>query len=64
MANTIKVDIDHVEGRTFEGIGGITSNGMSKLLMDYPEEQRKIFLTFYSNPTLEQATTLKSGNRL
>lgn len=50
MANTIKVDIDHVEGRTFEGIGGITSNGMSKLLMDYPEEQREDIFNLLFKP--------------
>jgi len=38
------------EGRLFEGIGGITSNGMSKLLMDYPEEQRKDIFNLLFKP--------------
>lgn len=37
-------------GRAFEGIGGITSNGMSKLLMDYPEEQKREIMDLLFKP--------------
>lgn len=33
-------------GRTFQGIGGIFSNGMTKLLMDYPDKEREDILRF------------------
>lgn len=46
----IRVVVDGVEGRTFEGIGGITSNGMSKLLMDYPRAQRDDILDLLFKP--------------
>lgn len=46
----IQVTVDGVEGRTFEGIGGITSNGMSKLLMDYPQAQRDDILDLLFKP--------------
>ncbi|QNK58810.1 family 16 glycoside hydrolase [Paenibacillus sp. PAMC21692] len=35
----IQMKVGLREGRIFEGIGGITSNGMSKLMMDYSPEQ-------------------------
>lgn len=50
MAHRFEVNIDQNEGRTFEGIGGITSNGMSKLLMDYPEEQREDIFNLLFKP--------------
>lgn len=45
-----RIDIDEIEGRTFEGIGGITSNGMSKLLFDYPRAQRDDILELLFRP--------------
>lgn len=33
-------------GRVFEGIAGVFSNGMTKLLMDYPEAEREDILRF------------------
>jgi galactosylceramidase len=36
---TLNIDLSS-GGRVFEGIGGISSNGTSKLLLDYPEEQQ------------------------
>jgi len=39
-----------IEGRVFEGIAGITSNGMSKLLMDYPEQQQKEIMDLLFKP--------------
>lgn len=45
--NLMKIRIDgNDKGRVFEGIGGVFSNGMTKLLEDYPEEQRKDILRF------------------
>lgn len=38
------------EGRIYEGIGGITSNGMSKLLMDYPQERRDEIMNLLFKP--------------
>lgn len=37
-------------GRSFEGIGGVFSNGMTKLLMDYPEDQRDDILGLLFKP--------------
>lgn len=37
-------------GRTFLGIGGVTSNGMTKLLHEYPENQREDILAFLFEP--------------
>lgn len=35
----VRIRIDAASGgRTYEGVGGITSNGMSKLMMEYPED--------------------------
>lgn len=39
-----------IEGRVFEGIGGITSNGMSKLLMDYPQQQQNEIMDLLFKP--------------
>lgn len=37
-------------GRKFEGIGGVTSNGMTKLLHEYPENQRNDILDLLFTP--------------
>lgn len=37
-------------GRTFYGIGGVTSNGMTKLLHEYPEAQRSDILDLLFTP--------------
>lgn len=37
-------------GRIFLGIGGVTSNGMTKLLHEYPEDQREDILAFLFEP--------------
>ncbi len=37
-------------GRTFEGIGGISSNGMTKLLAEYPVNQQQDILDFLFKP--------------
>ncbi len=50
MSYPIEINIDAIEGRTFEGIGGITSNGMSKLLFDYPTAQREDILNLLFRP--------------
>lgn len=43
----MKITIDkNSSGRIFEGIGGVFSNGMTKLLEDYPAEQREDILRF------------------
>lgn len=49
QAHVIKC-ADAKPGRAFEGIGGITSNGMSKLLMDYPEQQRNEIMDLLFKP--------------
>ena len=46
---TVKIK-DSGNGRIFAGIGGITSNGMSKLLMEYPVNQRNDILDFLFLP--------------
>ncbi len=46
---SIQLTLDAV-GRTFEGIGGITSNGMSKLMMDYPAHIRDEIMRFLFEP--------------
>ncbi len=46
---TIKIDLRDA-GFTFEGIGGITSNGMSKLLFDYEENIREEILDLLFKP--------------
>lgn len=39
------VNVDkNTRGRVFYGIGGVTSNGMTKLLREYPQEQREDIL--------------------
>ena len=49
--NKILISIElNTKGRVFEGIGGISSNGTSKLLMDYPEAQRKDILDLLFKP--------------
>ena len=49
--NKISISINlNVKGRVFQGIGGISSNGTSKLLMDYPEEQVKVILDLLFKP--------------
>jgi galactosylceramidase len=37
-------------GRTYEGVGGVFSNGMTKLLMDYPANQRNDILDLLFKP--------------
>lgn len=37
-------------GRKFEGIGGVTSNGMSKFLHEYPSDQRSDILDLLFSP--------------
>lgn len=37
-------------GRMFEGIGGVTSNGMTKLLREYPDNQRSDILNMLFSP--------------
>ena len=37
-------------GRTFQGIGGVTSNGMTKLLREYPSPQRDDILDLLFKP--------------
>jgi galactosylceramidase len=37
-------------GRTFEGVGGVFSNGMTKLLMDYPANQQNDILDLLFKP--------------
>nr|WP_319776835.1 hypothetical protein [uncultured Sphaerochaeta sp.] len=37
-------------GRIFEGIGGVTSNGMTKLLHEYPKNQQEDILDFLFAP--------------
>lgn len=37
-------------GRKFEGIGGVTSNGMTKLLHEYPDHQRSDILDLLFTP--------------
>lgn len=49
MATTAIIDASSL-GRTFEGIGGVTSNGMTKLLHEYPEAQRNDILNFLFTP--------------
>ncbi|MGG1518823.1 hypothetical protein ABE504_25665 [Paenibacillus oryzisoli] len=49
METTIRY-ADSRQGRVFEGIGGITSNGMSKLLMDYPEAQQQEIMNLLFKP--------------
>ena len=39
----VNVNAD-TRGRVFYGIGGVTSNGMTKLLKEYPKEQREDIL--------------------
>jgi galactosylceramidase len=51
QTNVIKITCSEAKpGRVFEGIGGITSNGMSKLLMDYPEQQRNEIMDLLFKP--------------
>jgi galactosylceramidase len=50
MGSPIQINIDTTEGRVFEGIGGITSNGMSKLLMDYPRAQMEDIFNLLFKP--------------
>ena len=45
----IKID-GHSEGRTFEGIGGISAGASSRLLIDYPSRQRNEILDFLFKP--------------
>jgi galactosylceramidase len=45
----IQVSLNSI-GRVFEGIGGITSNGMSKLMMDYPEPIRRDLMRLLFEP--------------
>ncbi|TDF98706.1 hypothetical protein [Paenibacillus piri] len=49
VGRTIRIDTAS-GGRTFEGIGGITSNGMSKLLMDYPESVQQEIMELLFKP--------------
>ncbi len=49
MVATVIIDGKKL-GRTFKGIGGVTSNGMTKLLYEYPENQREDILNFLFKP--------------
>lgn len=45
----MNVEINNI-GRMFEGIGGISSNGTTKLLMDYPKAQQKDIIDLLFKP--------------
>ncbi|BCJ64086.1 hypothetical protein [Polymorphospora rubra] len=50
-ADTVTVGIDGgTLGRTYEGVGAVFSNGMNKLLMDYPPAQRDDILDLLFTP--------------
>jgi galactosylceramidase len=49
MAETVRIN-GSVTGRTFAAIGGITSNGMTKLLREYPPGQRDDILDLLFKP--------------
>ncbi|MBQ3729642.1 MAG: hypothetical protein II903_09090 [Spirochaetales bacterium] len=49
MSTSATID-GSVLGRKFEGIGGVTSNGMTKLLREYPENQRTDILNLLFTP--------------
>ncbi|MCF0261722.1 MAG: hypothetical protein HUK23_02285, partial [Sphaerochaetaceae bacterium] len=49
MATTININ-GSVLGRKFEGIGGVTSNGMTKLLHEYPTDQQSDILDMLFKP--------------
>jgi galactosylceramidase len=49
MAITVNVNGNN-NGRVFAGIGGVTSNGMTKLLREYPETQRNDILDLLFKP--------------
>lgn len=49
MATSITINGSSL-GRMFEGIGGVTSNGMTKLLHEYPEQQRSDILNMLFSP--------------
>ncbi|WP_248923999.1 OmpL47-type beta-barrel domain-containing protein [Paenibacillus hamazuiensis] len=49
--DTVRVDLnDSKIGRVYEGIGYVSSSGSSKLLMDYPEEQRQDIIDLLFKP--------------
>lgn len=45
----INIDLHH-KGRMYEGIGALSAGASSRLLKDYPEEQKKIILDFLFKP--------------
>ncbi len=49
MPTTVVID-GRKAGCVFKGIGGVTSNGMTKLLREYPESQRNDILDFLFKP--------------
>ncbi len=47
-----KIKIDGTgKGRIFEGVGAVSAGASSRLLVDYPEPQRRQFWITSSNPT-------------
>ena len=49
MATTVNINGANV-GRKFAGIGGVTSNGMTKLLREYPQDQQNDILDLLFKP--------------
>lgn len=49
MTTTVHID-GNGPGRVFEGIGGVTSNGMTRLLRDYPPRQQQEILDYLFRP--------------
>jgi galactosylceramidase len=49
MAATVNINGSDI-GRKFAGIGGVTSNGMTKLLYEYPKDQQDDILDFLFKP--------------
>ena len=49
VVQTISIDT-RTRGRIFRGIGGVTSNGMTKLLVEYPQAERDEILDFLFTP--------------
>lgn len=51
VASAIDIGIDpHQLGRVFEGIGGVSAGASSRLLIDYPEPQRRQILDYLFKP--------------
>jgi galactosylceramidase len=50
-ADTVAVNVDGTTlGGTYQGVGAVFSNGMTKLLMDYPAAQRQAILDLLFSP--------------